>query len=224
MEHFNRPQIKHHRIVIVKCRSTISLDWTRKSERKWGHIIWHMGSSIFTSWFQLICGSQRSQLEFVLWWCGLVDSTHVCLFTYSKPHKLNPIISETLDSLEAKTKIQIQLCCINWSPGIGRRMYVRLAADAYTRICFLGVGHRGRQTVFLRGQSKLFFFWWGGGVVGRASDWGRGLLPFPPLVPSLATARLTFPTLYAYAFPRNPVLLFSTFKVRHLRRIIMWMC
>ena len=28
------------------------------------------GSSIFTSWFQLICGSQRSQLEFVLWWCG----------------------------------------------------------------------------------------------------------------------------------------------------------
>ena len=27
------------------------------------------GSSIFTSWFQLICGSQRSQLEFVLWWC-----------------------------------------------------------------------------------------------------------------------------------------------------------
>ena len=27
--------------------------------------------SIFTSWFQLICGSQRSQLEFVLWWCGL---------------------------------------------------------------------------------------------------------------------------------------------------------
>ena len=28
------------------------------------------GSSIFTSWFQLICGSQRSQLEFVLWWCA----------------------------------------------------------------------------------------------------------------------------------------------------------
>ena len=28
------------------------------------------GSSIFTSWFKLICGSQRSQLEFVLWWCG----------------------------------------------------------------------------------------------------------------------------------------------------------
>ena len=28
------------------------------------------GSSIFTSWFQIICGSQRSQLEFVLWWCG----------------------------------------------------------------------------------------------------------------------------------------------------------
>ena len=27
------------------------------------------GSSIFTSWFQLICGSQQSQLEFVLWWC-----------------------------------------------------------------------------------------------------------------------------------------------------------
>ena len=28
------------------------------------------GSSIFTSWFQIICGSQQSQLEFVLWWCA----------------------------------------------------------------------------------------------------------------------------------------------------------
>ena len=27
------------------------------------------GSSIFTSWFHLVCGSHRSQLEFVLWWC-----------------------------------------------------------------------------------------------------------------------------------------------------------
>ena len=27
-------------------------------------------SSIFTSWFRLVCGSQQSQLEFVLWWCG----------------------------------------------------------------------------------------------------------------------------------------------------------
>ena len=33
------------------------------------------GSSIFTSWFQLICGSQRSQLEFVLWWCGPKNSS-----------------------------------------------------------------------------------------------------------------------------------------------------
>ena len=34
------------------------------------------GSSIFTSWFQIICGSQRSQLEFVLWWCGGYSDIH----------------------------------------------------------------------------------------------------------------------------------------------------
>ena len=35
------------------------------------------GSSIFTSWFQIICGSQRSHLEFVLWWCGDVKSPQI---------------------------------------------------------------------------------------------------------------------------------------------------
>ena len=42
------------------------------------------GSSIFTSWFRLVCGSQRSQLEFVLWWCGPCDVT--------TRRKLSPIV------------------------------------------------------------------------------------------------------------------------------------
>ena len=57
------------------------------------------GSSIFTSWFQIICGSQRSQLEFVLWWCVTKCSS----LAHSLPH----LTSDDLDLNEGHLHVKL---------------------------------------------------------------------------------------------------------------------
>ena len=57
------------------------------------------GSLIFTSWFQIISGIQRSQLEFVLWWCDHEQS----LNSFDEHHRIfisNLIMSNILAKAE----------------------------------------------------------------------------------------------------------------------------